>query len=283
MTESISPKTQTRIDSLLREIAAGQHIDADTIDELRVHMEEKYLAYMTGAETITEDDAMLLMREHFGKPEVIRACFEEHRERVTPMLFFRWFSAAAIMFVVCMIIQTMLQVEIAQIITLLLMILPLWFWRVREEKGLKVWYLSLPSWLLLSMVLILVFAVPIPIMRNIIHLSELERYRFFNGIGQLAVYPSTGIIMYQSVFILWWFDRRPRYVLVPLGVAAMIAFFSAVWAVENWTFAPLYGFTATYQIFWLALLTIMLLAAPVYLLVTAVFAWGRKLKLVIER
>ena len=94
MTESISPETRNRIETLLRDIAAGQHLDADTIEELRAHMEEKFIAYINGAETITEEDAMLLVREHFGKLEVVRAGFQETMEKFSLPLFMRWFGAA---------------------------------------------------------------------------------------------------------------------------------------------------------------------------------------------
>jgi hypothetical protein len=48
MTDTISPETRARIDSFLREIAAGQHPDSDTVEELRAHMEEKLVDYMSG-------------------------------------------------------------------------------------------------------------------------------------------------------------------------------------------------------------------------------------------
>ena len=96
MTNTISPQTRARIDSLLREIAAGQHMDADTIDELRAHMEEKLLDYMRGEIPVSEDDAFVLVREHFGKPEVIRAMYQETRRRFSPQLFIRWFGAAVV-------------------------------------------------------------------------------------------------------------------------------------------------------------------------------------------
>lgn len=96
MTDAISPATQRRIDALLREIAAGHHLDDDVCEELRGHMTEKLLDYMQGAEPLTEDDAFVLVREHFGDPAVIKTLFRETRHRFSPVLFGRWLGAAVI-------------------------------------------------------------------------------------------------------------------------------------------------------------------------------------------
>lgn len=282
MTDNINPEIRERIDALLDEVAAGFDLDNDTREELRAHMMEKFQDYKSGAEPVSDDDAFVLVREHFGKPEIIRTCFQEHRERVTPTLFFRWFSAAAITCSMFIIVQAMLQTTLriytVQAIMAVLIGVPLWYWKVQEHKGRKVWYLSPQPWLLLSSILILVFTLPLPA-----HLTNWGLHRFSPEKAYFPVYPPTGLLIYQLVFILWWFDRKPRYLLVPLGAAAIMVFFSIVWAVENWIYAPYFNYNGLHEIFWFALISIMIIAMPVYLLVTAVFAWGRRVKLAIER
>ena len=88
MADEISEAARGKIEALLHDITAGHDIDDDARDELRSHMEEKFLDYKQCTEPISDDDAMLLVRKHFGKPEVIVAMYQETRERVTPMLFF---------------------------------------------------------------------------------------------------------------------------------------------------------------------------------------------------
>ena len=59
---------QTKLKAICREISITQSLDAEIQKELYGHMEDKLLAYVNGEEAITEDDALILVREHFGKP-----------------------------------------------------------------------------------------------------------------------------------------------------------------------------------------------------------------------
>lgn len=77
MPENLSPETAEKIRALCRKISVAHNIDEEIQQELYSHMEDKFLGYLRGEEKLTEEDAFILVREHFGKPEHIRAMLEE--------------------------------------------------------------------------------------------------------------------------------------------------------------------------------------------------------------
>src|SRR5437762_2498695 len=55
-----------KIRSLCDELARHYRLDDTTRDELRGHLEDKLAAYLSGEQRISEEDALLLVRAHFG-------------------------------------------------------------------------------------------------------------------------------------------------------------------------------------------------------------------------
>ena len=76
----ISPQIREQMQAICSQ-ALSHRDDAGRIrDELYGHLEDKLFAYLRGEERLTEADAMILVREHFGRPEVLRAMLGEvHR------------------------------------------------------------------------------------------------------------------------------------------------------------------------------------------------------------
>lgn len=77
MTHSISPRIQEEIYFLCSQISITNSLDPEVAEELKGHMEDKLLAYMDGEEQLTEQDAFILVREHFGDPMVIEGLLQE--------------------------------------------------------------------------------------------------------------------------------------------------------------------------------------------------------------
>jgi hypothetical protein len=69
MDNPISPETRERIDDLCRRISISRGLDDEIRAELAAHMEDKLRAYLSGAEKLTEENAFVLVQEHFGNPE----------------------------------------------------------------------------------------------------------------------------------------------------------------------------------------------------------------------
>lgn len=73
MNQPISPETQSRIRALCESIAQRDQLGEDVQDELRGHIEDKLMGYLHGEEPVSEADAFLLAREHFGEASTVKA------------------------------------------------------------------------------------------------------------------------------------------------------------------------------------------------------------------
>ena len=69
---AISPKIYDKITAFCSDISVAYNLDEEIQAELRGHFEDKVLAYLNGDETLTEQDAYLLVREHFGNTETVK-------------------------------------------------------------------------------------------------------------------------------------------------------------------------------------------------------------------
>jgi hypothetical protein len=68
MGSQLSPETEAALRKLAREIGRARSLGEDAQEELYGHLEDKTLGYLSGEDGITEADAVLLTREHFGDP-----------------------------------------------------------------------------------------------------------------------------------------------------------------------------------------------------------------------
>jgi hypothetical protein len=66
MPDQPSDSTMHKIRSLCQELATRHGLDAEARDELCAHFEDKLSAYLSGTLPITEEDALHLVRAHFG-------------------------------------------------------------------------------------------------------------------------------------------------------------------------------------------------------------------------
>jgi hypothetical protein len=67
MDKQLSSETVTALRALTREIGDARGLDGDAREELYGHLEDKTLGYMSGEEGLSEADAVLLTRAHFGE------------------------------------------------------------------------------------------------------------------------------------------------------------------------------------------------------------------------
>lgn len=77
MDNPLTPETQQRICALCGEIAVAHDIDPELREELRGHVEDKILGYLSGEEAVSEADALMLAREHFGDRAQLKAMLSE--------------------------------------------------------------------------------------------------------------------------------------------------------------------------------------------------------------
>ena len=76
MADKLSPDTCEEIRTLCRTISVAHDLDAEIHEELYGHMEDKMLAYLKGEELLTEKDAFILLREHFGDPAAVKGLLQ---------------------------------------------------------------------------------------------------------------------------------------------------------------------------------------------------------------
>jgi hypothetical protein len=92
----ITDAAQQHIRELCNKISIAHELDEDIQRELRGHMEDKLLVYLSGEEHITEEDAFVLVREHFGYAETIKSLFHDVYPRATRESVGRRIAAATL-------------------------------------------------------------------------------------------------------------------------------------------------------------------------------------------
>jgi len=75
MRDSVSPDIQAKLSALCKQVSVAHDLDPEIQKELYGHMEDKLLAYLNREEPLTDEDALILVREHFGDPAVIKDLF----------------------------------------------------------------------------------------------------------------------------------------------------------------------------------------------------------------
>ncbi len=93
MDKSLSSDTKKQMRDLCRKISVAHDLDTVIQEELFGHMEDKFLAYLSGEETVTEDDALILVREHFGDPAVLKGLLQDVHVKEVHVNFVRRVAA----------------------------------------------------------------------------------------------------------------------------------------------------------------------------------------------
>ena len=97
MDNSISPEMEERMRALCDDIASAEDLNSDLHDELYTHIEEKVLGYLSGEEMLSEADAYLLAKEHFGDRAKVRTQLEEVHPAGVKFKLYRRLSIAMIL------------------------------------------------------------------------------------------------------------------------------------------------------------------------------------------
>ena len=94
MRYKIAPEIISEIEAFLKQISVAHNLDNEIREELRSHIEDKLCGYMRGEIKITEEEAWLLVREHFGDPAVLKSMYHETEAKEMYKSFFRRIGAA---------------------------------------------------------------------------------------------------------------------------------------------------------------------------------------------
>ena len=77
MDHTLNNDIQQKARDLARQITVAHDLDPEIQEELYGHIEDKLLAYTSGEERVSDEDAFILVREHFGDAKVIRGLMQE--------------------------------------------------------------------------------------------------------------------------------------------------------------------------------------------------------------
>jgi len=237
--DPLKSKTQEHMQALCRKISVAHDLDPEIQKELYGHMEDKLLAYLSGEEPVTEEDAFILVREHFGDPAVLKGLLQGvHAPRVHVSLV-RRLAAAAVATMGLLIVAHLLHSLVALLLVLwaaregatgnLVQIrnlcavclsasaaVLLWpilrHWQRRVDGGQRLWFLQ---WRpisiigLIALLLVLMRLVP----------DVLTEPGVLGDSARAAMAPFLHLVIFVlgwfrvvivPVLWLWWCDRPPR-------------------------------------------------------------------------
>ena len=169
MNNRLSPEIEKQLNALCREISVGEGIDEELREELRGHMEDKFLAYLDGEEEVGERDALILVREHFGDPKVVRSMLCDVHEYEADISLMRKLAALLVLFFAAHLISHFGVLYSRRFLRGLSMIALAWpllciyvmvihacalrLWKTQMNSGKRLWFQTMAPLRLVALVL----------------------------------------------------------------------------------------------------------------------------------
>ena len=241
MTDTLNKSTRAKARELARQITVAHDLDPEIQEELYGHIEDKLLAYMSGEEAITEEDALILVREHFGDTRAVRSMLLGVHGGALEVGLFRRVLALAITilavqaglhllrpFVLLPLklggmlhnpTQSFLSTAFLGLGSLLLCYALLKRWRRQERAGATPWYITAPTRRLVGWcggVLVLSWLVPaVTMTADDTAPAHLTLYLWIISIGAL------GLSVASCLLWLWWTEAPARPLFTNLFLGAL--------------------------------------------------------------
>ncbi len=239
----LSPEIAARIDSLAKQISVAEHLDAEIQAELRGHIEDKLRGYLSGEVRVSEGDAMLLAKAHFGDARAVKGMFQGvHATTHGASLMRRLVAFLLVVAAVSML------VEIADIMWTVVVIYPaakvaeeqhselfwlpqiffaaflvaisialtwhaLSIWRTKMNLGQTLWF---EKWSGLKLLLVVMAAMACGAIlsnifsRTLIVLSDVRLVHARSALVSISLFLKYVEYAVDSLLCLWWCDRAPR-------------------------------------------------------------------------
>ncbi len=245
MVDELAPDTNEKMRALCKKISVAHDLDAEIQEELYSHIEDKLLAYLNGEEILAEEDAFILVREHFGDPSTLKGLLQDAHAFEAQVSLARRLAAAMIVTGGVIVTYSYLTMAVFQVwpalpeiggyhafiavyapVYVLLPCLLMRHWQRRLDEDRTPWFLTWrPAYLVGAIAVLLV-------PQSLVSMTGLVGYQpAIEPSGLLwrlvlAVFVSSPVL--QCIVWLWWCDRPPRRVRA-VGTAA------GVWAVWAWS------------------------------------------------
>jgi hypothetical protein len=239
MDNTLTPEMQQQIRAYCDQVCAMNGLD-HVREELQDHFEDKMLAYLSCSEKLQEQDAFLLVREHFGDAAVLKSMFQTVHVREAGVTLGRKLAAVAAatlaltlaMRVVYVLVDPFLVMAqfnadtmwigvagftlvhcATMVLVPVLLFLTLRHWGRAHEEGAEPWYVRRSGSVLLLAIVGLFLA------------GRLVPYASWSMSGEAFRGPTTEALTVQRWILgavgvpavalqiliwLWWCDRAPR-------------------------------------------------------------------------
>ncbi len=229
-----SSEMQERLRALCRQITVAEEIDPEIQEELMSHVEDRFTGYLHGKDPVTEEDAFLLVREHFGNPAIVKELLQHAHVQEATVSLGRRLAAIAVVGLGCYAAARALNVAglaallvsfnsvgalepyVGLIWTVYNVILIaslagfMWFivlrWQRQVAQGQRPWFIRWPLGRIIQCLggaLIVSCLVPTVGISTGPFGTSGPSAGVFMGLAGFA-------IVAQSVAWLWWCDRPPR-------------------------------------------------------------------------
>ena len=262
MPRELSEDTQGRIQALCDELGAAHDLQPELREELQSHIEDKLAAYLDGDQPLTETDAFILAREHFGDPKQLRRLLRQIHP--LPISVGRRAVTVAFVFLAIRVTPQLLEGSVAYAVmtfrgmglelnallyvpyfcrAIPLFLAPFLAWRIlkrmqrRHDAGHSPWLLRWPVPLVLLLCVLLYTASPFADFLGAVlyHLSSI------GGLGAAATLPfgyrlpwlDMGLLGFKVAGLplvwFWWCNiPRPRNELIRPAVYALALYCTAM-------------------------------------------------------
>ena len=236
MDNSLTPETQQRIRSLCGEIAVAHDIDPGLREELCGHVEDKMLAYLSGEEAVSEADALLLAREHFGDQARLKALLSKVHCAESAESLWRRMAAGGIVILGAFLVLSLLRVVLpwvgeglssvaAWMLVPVAGLFPVLVWRILAQwrialrHGQRPWFVRWRPSALATCALVLPASFPFvmffaALLKGVVRFGTLSPGGDLDWLRQcitaFEIVVACEFLVLMPGLWMWWCDERPR-------------------------------------------------------------------------
>lgn len=227
-----------RMRALCQKITVAYDLDPEIQEELYGHMEDRLLGYMSGEDKLTEEDAYILVREHFGDPAALKGLLHEvHDASVRTTLARRLTAALVATVAVTALVSLATNAAVlgwglwaaqngaadtiwpvrfwSGAVSAFVATGMLWYvlarWQRQLAQGRKPWFVRWPGhWMWMASGAALVPHQVIPFVHVLVEPTSPPLPGMNPGIVAAFVLATNAVLLAQPCAWLWWSDRPPR-------------------------------------------------------------------------
>jgi hypothetical protein len=236
----LKPDTSKKIQALCKKISVAHNLDSEIQEELYGHMEDRLHAYLDGEEALEEEDAFILVREHFGDATAVKGLLQNVHAKEASASLARRLAAVVIattgVHVACLGLTSMAfyllpsirsfggfagTLTVAHAMTFILLAMLLRHWQRRLDEGETLWFLHWRPFHLISLIAALFVLQPAALITH-----QLSRM-LPEGSESIPILVNAFALVIptlQCILWLWWCDRPPRKIMTVGGTVLVYAF-----------------------------------------------------------